>query len=403
MGRRTNQYRWQAPGNGRLFDSRLKDWENNLMSQRCVGVLQFLEDNPLIEKELFEVEIAPYLERRFGHQPNDSIKAHFYRPLEFIGFMRNMDDLLSLSIDGKNFLNAMLDEDYDSALESYVLQLLKASYPNHATDDIDLALFPFRIMFKLLSKNSPHNGEVPKKMFYTDIPFIINLSDINPLLNKLSDTHYLYYLEHSSLKDLKLNSKNFYEKWYIWVVASLREMNIVEETGRKSNSTVRLASPIDEFIEGIVDKMHYEDMFFESSKDYSDLKNNIRCKPRNPNVIQTVLEDSEYSCFFDKTHITFESYNRPNYVEGHHVIPVALNDSFDEELDCEDNVIALCPNCHKAIHYATNEHKEDLLKYIIDNDVNLSRFDITLEDLKEFYFTRNVKVTKTIEFKSSKF
>jgi len=72
-------------------------------------------------------------------------------------------------------------------------------------------------------------------------------------------------------------------------------------------------------------------------------------------------------------------------------------------LDCEENVIALCPNCHKAIHYATNEYKEHLLKYIIDNDDKLSRFDITLEDLKEFYFTRNVKVTKTIEFKSRKF
>lgn len=399
--RKTNPYRWQAPGNGRMFDSSLEDWENNLMSQRCIGVLQFLEDNPLIEKELFEVEIAPYLERRFGHEPNESIKAHFYRPLEFIGFMRNMDDLLSLSVDGKNFLNAMMDEDYESALEFYVLQLLKASYPNHATDDIDLALFPFRIMFKLLSKNSPHKGEVPKKMFYTDIPFINDITDIYPLLNKLSDSHYLYYLEHSSLKDLEINSKNYYPKWYAWVVSSLREMNIVEETGSARNLTVELASPIDEFIEGIVDKMHYEEMFFESSKDFSDLKNNIRCKPRNQMVVQVVLEKSGYRCFFNENHITFESYNRPNYVEAHHVIPVALNDSFDEELDCEENVIALCPNCHKAIHYATNEYKENLLEYIIDNDDDLSRFDITLEDLKEFYFTRKVKVHETIEFRST--
>lgn len=400
--RKTNPYRWQAPGNGRMFDSSLEDWENNLMSQRCIGVLQFLEDNPLIEKELFEVEIAPYLERRFGHEPNESIKAHFYRPLEFIGFMRNMDDLLSLSVDGKNFLNAMMDEDYESALEFYVLQLLKASYPNHATDDIDLALFPFRIMFKLLSKNSPHKGEVPKKMFYTDIPFINDITDIYPLLNKLSDSHYLYYLEHSSLKDLEINSKNYYPKWYAWVVSSLREMNIVEETGSARNLTVELASPIDEFIEGIVDKMHYEEMFFESSKDFSDLKNNIRCKPRNQMVVQVVLEKSGYRCFFNENHITFESYNRPNYVEAHHVIPVALNDSFDEELDCEENVIALCPNCHKAIHYATNEYKENLLEYIIDNDDDLSRFDITLEDLKEFYFTRKVKVHETIEFRSTR-
>ena len=92
-------------------------------------------------------------------------------------------------------------------------------------------------------------------------------------------------------------------------------------------------------------------------------------------------------CFFNENHITFESYNRLNYVEAHHIIPVALNDSFDEELDCEENVIALCPNCHKAIHYAVDEHKEDLLKFIMENDNNLSKFNINLEDLKEFYFT----------------
>ena len=385
--RKTSPYRWQAPGNGRLFDSSLENWENSFMSQRCIGVLQFLEDNPLIEKELFEVEIAPYLEKRFGHEPNESLKSHFYRPLEFIGFMRNIDGLLSLSVDGKNFLNAMMDEDYESALEFYVLQLLKASYPNHATDDVDLALFPFRIMFKLLSKNSPHKGKVPKKMFYADIPFINDINDIYSLLNKLSDTNYLYFLECSTLNDLKVNSKNYYSKWYTWVVSSLREMNIVKETGNRNNSTLELASPIDEFIEEIVNKMHYEDMFFESSKDFSDLKNNIRCKARNQMVVQEVLEKSGYKCFFNENHITFESYNRPNYVEAHHIIPVALNDSFDEELDCEENVIALCPNCHKAIHYAVDEYKEDLLKFIMENDNNLSKFNINLEDLKEFYFT----------------
>lgn len=388
---RSDPYRWQAPGNGRLFDSSLEDWKTNKMSQRCIGVLQFLEENPLIPKEEFEIKIAPYLENNYGHEPNDSNKAHFYRPLEFVGFMRNIDDLLSLSIDGKNFLNAMLDNDFESALEYYVLQLLKTSYPNHATEDNNLALFPFRIMFKLLSENEPHNGIIPKKMFYTEIPYIKTYKDINPLLHKLSDRHYIHTLEHYTLKQLKeMPNQQYYEKWYIWVIASLREMNILKETGKRRNVYVELSSPINEFIQDIVDKMHYEDMFFTSGKQFEDVKNNIRCKPRDQSIIQEVLEENGYSCFFSDEHETFPSYSRPNYVEGHHVIPVALNDSFDEELDCKENVIALCPNCHKAMHYATNEYKEDLLQIILNKNHEFAKFDLSLEDMKEIYFNKKM-------------
>lgn len=85
---RSNQFRWQAPGNGRLFDSSLKEWKSSKMSQRCIGVLQFLDENHSILKEEFEVKIDGYLSNKYGHEPNNSNKAHFYRPLEFIGFIR---------------------------------------------------------------------------------------------------------------------------------------------------------------------------------------------------------------------------------------------------------------------------------------------------------------------------
>ena len=54
---RTDPYRWQAPGNGRLFDSSLENWHSSKMSERCIGVLQYLEENPLIEKTDFEREL----------------------------------------------------------------------------------------------------------------------------------------------------------------------------------------------------------------------------------------------------------------------------------------------------------------------------------------------------------
>lgn len=387
---RANQYRWQAPGNGRLFDSSLEEWETNLMSQRCIGVLNYIDENPLVEKEKFEDEIAEYLQFHYGHDPNDSNKGHFYRSLEFVGFIRNIDNLLSLSIDGKNFLNSMLNKDFDEALKSYILQLLKTSYPNHATKDNELSLFPFRIMFKLMSEKSKHEGMINKKMFFLDIPFITNYDDLLTVLHKLQNKNYLQFLDETPKKELKLASNRFYEKWYIWVVASLREMKILKEVGNRKNSYVTLDDSVKDFIQDIVDEMKYEDMFFESERKFDEVKNRIRCKPRNPSVIANVLEESGYKCFFSENHKTFPSNNRPNYVEGHHIIPVALNDSFSEELDCEENVIALCPNCHKAMHFAKNEYKKELLSYILKNNEVFSKFDLTLEDMKEIYFNKEI-------------
>ena len=78
---------------------------------------------------------------------------------------------------------------------------------------------------------------------------------------------------------------------------------------------------------------------------------------------------------------------------GHYIIQLSLNDSFDEELDCKENLIVLCPHCHKAIHYATNECKEELLQTILDHDENFSKFNLSLDDLKEIYFNKKIPMS----------
>lgn len=392
----SEEYRWQAPGNGGLFDSKLENWQENKMSERCVGVLEFLDENPMIAKTDFEMKIAPYLKEKYNHGINESNRGHFYRPLQFIGFIRSIDNKLTLSIDGKNFLKSMHKSDYDSALKFFILQLFKTSYPNEATKDNKLSLFPFRIMFKLLSENSKHHGIIPKKTFFTEIPYITEVNDIYELLKILSDDNYIEELDKITIKSMRNNKKinpeyKFYDKWATWVVSPLIKTGIITEKGKQGHSTLQLSNNIKEFIQSIVDKMHYEDMFFKNENDFEDIKNNIRCKRRNNNIINSVLLKSNFKCFFDENHITFPSSNRPNYVEGHHIIPIALNDSFKDELDCEENVISLCPTCHKAMHYAKNEYKEKLLKIILNKNKEFRKFNMDLEDMKEIYFTKTTQ------------
>lgn len=90
--------------------------------------------------------------------------------------------------------------------------------------------------------------------------------------------------------------------------------------------------------------------------------------------------------FFDENHITFPTKTHHNFVECHHIIPLSLSDSFSENLDCINNIIPLCPNCHKAIHLSNSAFKEPLISRIYnESELTNSFTNITFDDLKEIY------------------
>ena len=148
-----NKLRWQAPGNAKMFDDSIEHgYKTSKMVQRSIGVLKFiLNNNNNITVDKYKKLINSYLCKHYEHKINNSTLKHFYRPLQFVGFIReNEESVLSLSIDGKNFLSNLKKGNYEEAEKSYILQMLKTKYPNKATKSITLKLFPFRILFKLL-------------------------------------------------------------------------------------------------------------------------------------------------------------------------------------------------------------------------------------------------------------
>jgi 5-methylcytosine-specific restriction protein A len=38
-------------------------------------------------------------------------------------------------------------------------------------------------------------------------------------------------------------------------------------------------------------------------------------------------------------------------MEGHHLVPMEYQHLFTNSLDVTTNIISLCPNCHRKIHY----------------------------------------------------
>ena len=77
------------------------------------------------------------------------------------------------------------------------------------------------------------------------------------------------------------------------------------------------------------------------------------------------LESANYLCEMDETHKTFtaKSTGQP-YMEGHHALPMQIQDKFHQSLDVYANIICLCPVCHRLIHYGLDSEKEKVIDKI---------------------------------------
>ena len=92
---------------------------------------------------------------------------------------------------------------------------------------------------------------------------------------------------------------------------------------------------------------------------------------RNPIVGKIALQESHYLCEYNKLHLTFISgVTGENYTEAHHLIPIQFQQQYWSELhiniDCIENIVSLCPNCHRGVHYGTFDEKNRILKKLFD-------------------------------------
>lgn len=113
----------------------------------------------------------------------------------------------------------------------------------------------------------------------------------------------------------------------------------------------------------------------------------------NPLLGKIAIKRAYYSCEINHNHKTFKSQRtKKNYVEAHHLVPVAFQyevwKKYNINVDCIENLISLCPNCHKAFHYGTDEVKNQMIEQAYNKIVhkyNAIGFKIDIKDIKTFY------------------
>jgi 5-methylcytosine-specific restriction protein A len=108
---------------------------------------------------------------------------------------------------------------------------------------------------------------------------------------------------------------------------------------------------------------------------------------RDPKKAAKALKRAGYQCELDSSHKTFVSRatGKP-YVEAHHLIPVNAQDDFSNSLDVMANIVCLCPECHRLLHYGKDI--EAPLRTLYEkrkSQLHECGIDITFEKLLSYY------------------
>jgi len=114
---------------------------------------------------------------------------------------------------------------------------------------------------------------------------------------------------------------------------------------------------------------------------------------RDVALARKCIENTGFKCQHDVSHKSFISaVTGEQYMEVHHLIPISQTPEFEHSLDVEANLIVLCPNCHRAIHYGSENIKLELLNHFFDarkEKLEQSGIPVDIENLKRFYGINN--------------
>lgn len=147
------------------------------------------------------------------------------------------------------------------------------------------------------------------------------------------------------------------------------------------------------------DKLNEELLYIKNNRDLTLIKGPT--KPKKSSTLASVgyersIDESlnakisaNWACEYNKNHQTFISKtNGKPYTEAHHLIPMAAQDLYENSLDFSDNIISLCPTCHRLIHFGMSSEKEKMIVCLFNKRKNLYHkygIEISISKLKEFY------------------
>jgi len=137
----------------------------------------------------------------------------------------------------------------------------------------------------------------------------------------------------------------------------------------------------------------YDDSKFQSNVDSDSSKPIVtivsgKKYSRSPKLSREALANANFQCEYDpSTHLFISRATGHPYLEAHHLVPFyATSQLGGHSLDLPENIVALAPHWHRAIHSAEEPIVHHILKKLtISHPAIMERCKITLDDLMHIY------------------
>lgn len=145
----------------------------------------------------------------------------------------------------------------------------------------------------------------------------------------------------------------------------------------------------------LISSLGQEDSLTDPIVDHPETKSEIRiipgCRstyPRDANVALRAIKAAGHKCERKgcERQLFAREKDKMPYVEPHHLIPLSCNGDFDNTLDTEANIVALCSSCHNEIHYGKN--RSDIIKELYDERLDRLKnagIEVTIDELLWYY------------------
>ncbi len=129
-------------------------------------------------------------------------------------------------------------------------------------------------------------------------------------------------------------------------------------------------------------KAYQAELYFQIEQDIQNDPDSEMLR-KSKNGFAKLIEYFETPCFFQdslhpkKNPLTFSRRNGLDYYESHHFIPKSTkkmikDPEFSTIVDDSENRVALCPYCHRRIHFGTPQEVSKMLQDIYNNKKSLA-------------------------------
>lgn len=201
--------------------------------------------------------------------------------------------------------------------------------------------------------------------------------DIDDSKYDLDDTNYGAYHRHMVLEWLQKYDTPLLARKYLME-------NGLKQVQGPSKATPALSAYIHQTEESIRNK---QPDYTRAEKLSPTLRGGQAVYPRNPQTAENALLYANDTCEINPNHPSFLRRNsdRP-YMEAHHLVPLSCFEQFDTSLDVEANIVCLCSNCHREIHYG--KYAEFLIRKLYrarKKHLQKAGISITLAQLLQMY------------------